>query len=325
MTHFQSATDCIQLSLCDVTFLCVSLFTAADVPVVRSLHVELCLKPLRPAVVFHWDSLRNFFTRNRDTVMKYECLKNLCSTLNTEIPQQISALGTEESGIRLLSLSLNQDACNETADIVSCSNGKTSYLKWLLAYIGLQQISGNVPYLLREGEKLNVTQQNKNVILWSYKELIKALQTKGITEIIRDILPAQEETHMGLRLVPVACIFVVMCVKAGNFEDEAVMILYETNLLDIILQCHNLICQTFDTQSNDDDSSSNSHGSKRSLSSKRWVPDLDYLSHVHHTILSYLAASSSMILDKIPKSTLVKCDPEIKAAMYSRLASKKKR
>lgn len=51
MTYFQSATDCIQLSLCDVTFLCVSLFTAADVPVVRSLHVELCLKPLRPAVV----------------------------------------------------------------------------------------------------------------------------------------------------------------------------------------------------------------------------------------------------------------------------------
>lgn len=321
----QSATDVIQLSLCDVTFLCVSLFTAAAVPVVRSLHVELCLNPIKPSVVFHWDSLRNFFTRYRDTVMKHECLKNLCSTFDMELPQQISLLGAKEGGIRLLSLSLNQDTCNVTTDIASCSNGKTSYLKWLLAYLGLQQVSNDVPYLLREGEKLSVHQLNKNIILWSYKELIKALQTKGITEIIRDILPVEEETHLGLRLVPVACIFVVMCVKEGNFENDAVMIVYEANLLDIILQCHNLICQAFDTQSNGDNKISDSHCSKRSLSSKRWVPDLDYLSHVHHKILSYLSASSSSILDKIPKNTLLKCDPEIKATIYSRLASKKKK
>ncbi|XP_045112263.1 uncharacterized protein LOC123505167 [Portunus trituberculatus] len=324
VTTLQSATDCIQLSLCDVTFLCVALFTAADVPLVRSLHIELCLKPIRPAVVFHWDSLRNLFTRHRDTVMKHECLKNLCSTFDEEIPQQISLLGAEEGGIRLLSLSLHRDTASVTTDIASYSSGKTSYLKWLLAYLGLQQVSSDVPYLLREGEKLSVNQLDRNVTLWSYKELIKVLQTKGITEIIRDILPAEEETHLGLRLVPVACIFVVMCVKEGNFENEDVTIVYEANLLDIILQCHSLICQTFDTQSNGGNKSSNSHCSKRSLSRQRWVPDLDYLSLVHHNIISYLAASSTSILGKIPKNTLVKCDPEIKAAIYSRLASKKK-
>lgn len=48
---FQSVTDTIQLSLCDTTFLCASLFTAADKPSVRNLQVDLCLKYIRPAIM----------------------------------------------------------------------------------------------------------------------------------------------------------------------------------------------------------------------------------------------------------------------------------
>ena len=274
---------------------------------------------------FHWDSLRNFFRSYRGTISKHECLKKLYSTFDQEIPKQILLLGAEAAGIRLLSLSLTQTDCNTTTDINACFNGKTSYVKWLLAYLGLQQVRGDVPYLPAEEEKLLfVTQLNKNIIIWSYKELMKVLKAKTTTEVIADIFPTKEDTHLGLKLVPVACIFVVMCLKEGTFDNDAVTYIFEKNLLDLILQCHNLICQIFDTQSTADDTNSNSNYSKRSILSKRWLPELDYLSHLHQKILSYLSASSVSDLTKITKSILVKCDPEIKAAVYSRCTSKKK-
>lgn len=305
------------------TFSLIVCFTCFYASVIKITHFELTLTFSFSFLQFHWESLRNFFRSHMSTIVKHDCLKNLCRTFDMEISDQILHLEPEEGGIRLLSIILNRSVFMKN-DNVAYSNVRSSYVKWLLAYLGLQQVKGHIPYLLREGEELDVTRLNRNVIQLSYMELKKLFDTKTAAEVTGDIFPAEEETHLGLRLVPVACIFVVMCVKEGNFGNDIVMTVFETNFLDIILQCHNLICHTFDTQSSGDSKSSNINISKKSISSKRWLPNLDYLSHLHQKILSYLSASSPLILANITKSTLVKCDPEVRAAVYSRLASKKK-
>lgn len=245
-----------------------------------------------------------------------------------EIPTHILGLEPEEAGIRLLSLFFKRAFPPNAFDAFS-DGIRSSFVKWGLAYLGLQQVKGIIPYLPEEGERLDVAQMNVTtasmaIIKPIFLLLAKILITKTVAEVIGETFPAEEETRLGLRLVPVAYIFVVMYVKEGNLGTDYVMPVFAANFIDVVLQCYNQICQTFDTQATEDSRGSNSNNSKKTLSSRRWLPDLDYLSHLHQRILSYLSASSPLSLGNIAKSTLVKCDPEIRAAVYSRLASKKK-
>lgn len=262
------------------------------------------------------------------TINKHDCLKNLRHNFDLEIPTQLLGLEPEEGGIRLLSLFFNQALPHNAVDALSAGM-KCSFVKWGLAYLGLQQAKGIIPYLPGEGEKLDVaeitvTNVNMAIIEVILSLLRSILDTKTVAEVIGDTFPAEEETHLGLRLVPVAYIYVVIYVKEGNLGNNYVRTVFATNFIDIVLQCYNHICQTFDTQASEDNRGSNSNNFKKTLSSRRWLPDLDYLSHLHQRILSYLSASSPLFLGKIAKSTLLKCDPEIRATVYSRLASKKK-
>ncbi|XP_050688141.1 uncharacterized protein LOC126981284 [Eriocheir sinensis] len=318
-----SVTDMIQLSLCDTTFLCTSLLSAAAEPNIKNLHIALCLKPIKPAVVFHWDSLRTFFGSHIATIGKHECLKVLWITLSQESPDLL-LLGSEEAGVRLLSITLSYSkaTCNKAKDIIMSFCGKTSYLKWLLAYLGLRQVKGNIPYLFEED--LKVTELDERVMLWSFRELMKLLGSKTVTEVTGDIFPGKEETCLGFMLVPVACIFVVLCGKEGHFSTEMHDNSCEAKVLEILLLCSNLICQTFDNQNNGEDRQPDSKPSRKSLlSSKRWQPDLDYLSHMHQKLILYLSTTSPSVLAKITKNTIMNCDSEVRATIYSRVASKR--
>lgn len=232
-------------------------------------------------------------------------------------------LGPDEAGVRLLSITLSYTAatCSKAKDIIKSFYGTTSYLKWLLAYLGLRQVKGNVPYLFEED--LRVTEVDERVMLWSFRELIKLLGSKTITEVTGDIFPGKEETCLGFRLVPVACIFVVLCGKGGHFSTEMQDNSCEAKVLEILLLCSNLICQTFDNQSSGKDRQPDRKLSRRSvLSSKRWSPDLDYLSRMHKKLVLYLTTTSPSVLAKITKTTIMNCDSEIRATIYSKVGSK---
>lgn len=172
-------------------------------------------------------------------------------------------------------------------------------------------------------EELNISELDETVILRSYKELKDVLEQRTASEITRDIFPKEDQSHLGLRLVPIACVFVLVCVKEGLPTSDPNACLCEADFLEVLLQCSNSICQMFDNQNSDSDEELQSKSRKSYQSSKKWLPDLDYLSQLHQKLISSLSSASPSALAKITKTTLSRCDSEIRATIYSKGASKR--
>lgn len=271
---------------------------------------------------FHWGSLRSFFGSHSSTINKQEQFKAFCITLCQE-NSNLQTLGAEEAGIRLLSLTLSRPTTTTTTSTnITNVSVKTSYLKWGLAYLGLRQLKGNIPLIYVEGKDLHISKLDETVALKSYRELREVLERKAASDVTGDVFPKEEESHLGLSLVPVACVFILLGVKEGHLTPEGEAYLGDTDFFEILLQCSNSICRAFDNQNGDDDQQPDK-SRKVYPRSKRWLPDLEYLSQLHLKLISHLSSASASALARITKTTLSKCDSEVRATIYSKGASQR--
>lgn len=318
-----ATTQDIQPSVCDTVFLCSALLNTAARPGVKNLQVQQCLTPLKTPILFHWEVLSSFFRNYSAVISNHSCLENLWNTLNTPNKRSISSLTPEETGIRLLALCLQQSVSEEELrDMVSVVD-EPMYLKWLLAYIGLQQMRGSVPLFPSDQELLpGVRKQDRRTILLCQEELHKVLAISDTSKIISKIFPSSEEKHLALKSVPLACVMILLlnfkkpCDKQKGREiNKEIAVI---NQFDLLLQCHIFLSNIYDCKGSSDEGSFLCRNTLSRME-KSESPDLEYLAKLNQKIFSLLSKISSKILAKVSKSTFSRCDNELKAAIKFKL------
>ncbi|KAK3869075.1 hypothetical protein Pcinc_025591 [Petrolisthes cinctipes] len=117
MAHLLGESGEVSVRESDVVFLCVCLLSAAaavaatshtNTHITINTHLTLCLNPLRPAIVYHWEAVRGVFEREKEVVLRYKCLSNLVNTLSHLTPTSITSLTHTEVALRLLALCLRR-------------------------------------------------------------------------------------------------------------------------------------------------------------------------------------------------------------------------
>lgn len=207
-------------------------------------------------------------------------------------------------------------------DMVSVTDGPM-YLKWLLAYIGLQQMRGSVPFFPGDQELLSdLKEQDKRTILSCQDELKKILAISDTSKLTKKIFPNSEESQLGLKSIPTACVMILLlnflmpCDRQKNREMNKIIMV---NQFDLLLQCHIFLSNVYDFQGGSDE---DSVVSKNKLSPRKGntdSPDLEYLAKLNQKIFSLLSKMSSKTLAKVSKNTLLRCDNELKAAIKFKL------
>ncbi|XP_045600459.1 uncharacterized protein [Procambarus clarkii] len=321
--NLQVASQDVQLNLCDTIFLCSSVLSAAAIDGVTSIQVDQCLMPLRTAIVFHWESLRSFFRNHSAIIKRQSCLVSLWIAMTNLSKKTINYLTPDEAGLRLLAMHLHNSVCeeDETKALVSVGGGPV-YTKWLLAYLGLQQMRGSVPSFPDQMKLLDIQERDKKIISICQAELDKILTTSEVVKLVNEIFPSRYDKFLALKSVPIACVFVLLCNSISSYERQTDIMESKLmiNRFELLLQCHIFLCHKFDEQ---ESSNAGEPVNKAASESHRVAnsdsPDLDYLAELNQKIFSCLSKISPNTLSKLSKNTFSKCEPELKAAIKFKL------
>ncbi|XP_042231612.1 uncharacterized protein LOC121872690 isoform X1 [Homarus americanus] len=313
------ASQDIQMNLHDTIFLFSSVLSAAAAPGIKNLQVQHCFMPLRTAIMFHWESLGSFSESHNNIIRRHSCLESLWNIMKIENKKTLTFLTEEESGIRLLALCLQQSVSEkEMNDLISVVD-TTYYIKWLLAYLGLQQMRGSIP-LFPDGKGLasDFKEQDKRVITACQKALNTFLAISQPTKIVKNIFPSMTETHLASKSVPTALVFILLYnnVMPCNSVGEVKIL----NQFELLLQCHIFHSYRYDSQKS---SGENSLSLKAHSAGNSDSPNLEYLTELNQKIFLYLQQKmSSKMLTKLSKETVLKCESEMISAIKFKIQSK---
>ncbi|KAK7068186.1 hypothetical protein SK128_013543 [Halocaridina rubra] len=315
----------LQLNLCDTTFICSCLINGARENNIKDVQIEIHLSHIRSALLFHADSVKSLFMNNIDVVQKHQSLRNVHAALLDPI-HNASLLTPEEIGISLLSL------CLKTYDAtdISTPNGmeicRNFFVKWLLAYIGLQQMNGVIPLFLEEKDSSPaLREQDMKVILTCRKELAKLLLFLEPASLVSKIFPGRQQTLLSLKMVPTACAYVVMSDlvfmrRTCNYDEKKDIL--EIKLFDLLLHSEIFIQKVVESQeSNESDQKllSSTQVNKQLVKENIYSTEAGYLQELNEKIFSLLSRLSSKTLDKLPESTITKCNKAIQSAIKYQL------
>ncbi|XP_047485099.1 uncharacterized protein LOC125036506 [Penaeus chinensis] len=329
--HLTIAGQDLQMNLCDTSFLLTALFHAASDHGVKNIQVQQSLAPLRMAVLYHFESLKSIFTCHTEVIGKHSCLQEFWSFLKCTDVTDTNEVTPQEAGIRCLALRLKSTSSN-----LSMISPKTRicYFRWLLAYIGQQQIHGRLPFFPDpESTLYKISGEDKEIILTCCAELELLLKTFETSKLTQATFPDVEERLLPLQTVPTACVLLILYThelaegKLGNGEDKKRL---DLKYIDLLIQCHHAMskaCELKKEGGAGEVGSRNKIWSRKSYSLSKNEDDtdleeLEYLAELNHKLFTFVSNAPSEILSKLPKNTLLKCDPDLRAAISYKLKSK---
>lgn len=280
---------------------------------------------------YHFESLKSIFKCHTEVIGMHNCLLEFWSFLKCTDVIDTSEVTPQEAGIRCLALRLKSAGTN-----LSKISPKTRicYFRWLLAYIGQQQIYGRLPFFPDPESTLNkISGEDKEILLTCRAELELLLKTFETSRLTKATFPDVEERSLPLQTVPTACVLLILYThelaegRPGNREDKKRL---DLKYIDLLIQCHHAMCKACELKKEvgaDEVSSRNKIWSRKSYSLNKNEDDtdleeLEYLAELNHKLFTFVSNAPSEILSKLPKDTLLKCEPDLKAAISYKLKSK---
>lgn len=280
---------------------------------------------------YHFESLKSIFKCHADVIGKHSSLQEFWSFLKCTDMTDTSKVTPQEAGIRCLALRLKSTSSN-----LSMISPKTRicYFKWLLAYIGQKQIHGRLPFFPDpESTLYKISGEDKEIILTCWAELELLLKTFETSRLTKATFPDVEERLLPLQTVPTACVLLILYThelaegRLGNREDKKIL---DLRYIDLLIQCHHAMskaCELKKEVGADEVGSRNKIWGRKSYSLNKNDEDtdleeLEYLAELNYKLFTFISNASSEILSKLPKDTLSKCEPDLKAAISFKLKSK---
>ncbi|XP_066939076.1 uncharacterized protein [Macrobrachium rosenbergii] len=318
VNFLQGMDQGLVLNLCDTTYIVSCFLHAAKDSCVKGIHLEKCLQCIRSGVIFHWDSLKSLFEDNIHIIENHKCLETFKHILNDPI-KHFSCLCPEESGLLILSLCLKSSSVYEKIS-GEISSIRTSFLKWLFAYIGIQQMQGSVPFFPEGNDAQIVNEKDEKIICICNRELQEYLATCDPLKLVEEMFPPGGEPSVSLRRMTTACIFIVLLEFASDRIEtvkKADRNSLEVQLLEILLCCHTYLGQFFDSHEGRHGESPNTSLVNKTMDNKdlKHSSDLGYISDLYQRILSLLCKIPSNVLCNISKGTIAKCEGELHSTL----------
>ncbi|XP_064103249.1 uncharacterized protein LOC135213204 [Macrobrachium nipponense] len=318
----QNLDQGLVLNLCNTTYIVSCLLHAAKDSCVKGIHIEKCLQSIRRGVIFHWDSLKSMFEDNIHIIESHKCLETLRHILN-DPAKNFSRLCPEESGLLILSLCLKSSSVYETIS-GEISSVRTSFLKWLFAYIGIQQMQGSVPFFPESNDTQILSEKDEKIICICKRELKEYLATSDPLKLVEEMFPPGGEPSVSLRRMTTACILIVLLEFASDKTSTGKKVnrnSLEAQLLEILLHCYIYLGQFFDS------GEGGGHGElpdtpvNKTMDNKdlKYSSDLGHISALYQRILSLLCKIPPNVLCNVSEGTIAKCEGELHSTLKQKM------
>ena len=318
----------LQMNLNDTVFLVSCLLHAAKDPSVKDMQLQKCLRPITTAIIFHWESVKRYFEDNSHILPRFRCLVTLHSILK-DLMKNLNQLSLDEGGIALLSLGLTKSNMGEAFQCDIPAQMRGHFLKWLFAYLGLQQLEGSIPVFPSDSDDLHsLKEKERGIINICRKELQEYLMAFDPLNFVEVVFPVKGENLLSLKMVPMSCTFVILLELTSpetknkkNIDRDR----FEVKLFEILLLCHIFMSQEFDQQENkeminlsvkEDEKSASKLSTHREV---KYIKDVEYIADLYHSIFSLLHKIPPKMLGDMSKKTIENCDAEIKSTLKSKL------